>query len=155
MKIHVYEKAFLVLGALMLVSVLSALAYATVGMGIDLPTRAGEIDPTTVRTTPPFDEPGVRQTGADSYEVVILGQMWAFQPPEIHVPAGARVKIRATSADVIHGLAIEGTRVNLMLIPGQVTELEYTFDEPGEHLIICHEYCGRGHQEMGGKVIVE
>jgi cytochrome c oxidase subunit II len=155
MKIHVYEKAFLALGVAMLISFLAALGYATVGMGISLPSRAGEIDPTTVRTTAPFDDPGLRKTGPDSYELVILGQMWSFLPAEVHVPAGARVRIRATSADVIHGLAVEGTRINLMLIPGQVTELDYTFHEAGEHLIICHEYCGRGHQEMGAKLIVE
>lgn len=155
MKIHVYEKAFLYLGGIMLVTFLAALAFATVGMGINLPSRADEIDPTTVRTTAPFDNPGVRQIGPDRYEVVMYGQMWSFVPNEIRVPAGARLTFRTTSADVIHGLAIEGTRVNLMLIPGQVTELDYTFEKPGEYLLICHEYCGRAHHEMGGKVIVE
>ncbi|MDT8435386.1 MAG: cytochrome c oxidase subunit II [Gemmatimonadota bacterium] len=155
MKIHVYEKAFLYLSVLVLVTFLAALAFATVGMGISLPSRADEIDPRAVRTTAPFDQPGVRRTGANSYEVVVLGQMWAFVPNEIRVPAGAEITFRATSADVLHGLAIEGTRVNLMLIPGQVTEYTYTFEQPGEYLLICHEYCGRAHHEMGGKVIVE
>ncbi len=61
----------------------------------------------------------------------------------------------STSADVIHGLHIERTRVNVMLIPGQISKVEYTFDEPGEYLMICHEYCGSGHHLMYGKVIVE
>lgn len=155
MNMHVYEKAFLYLSGLVLVTFLAALAFATVGMGINLPSRADEIDPVAVRTTAPFDQPGVRQVGANTYEVVIYGQMWAFVPSEIRVPAGAEIRFRATSADVIHGLAIEGTRVNLMLIPGQVTEYVYTFQRPGEYLLICHEYCGRAHHEMGGKVVVE
>jgi cytochrome c oxidase subunit 2 len=42
-----------------------------------------------------------------------------------------------------------------MVLPGQVSELEYTFREAGEHLLICHEYCGAGHHAMAGKVIAE
>jgi cytochrome c oxidase subunit 2 len=97
----------------------------------------------------------VRQTGPNSYEVVVVAQMWSFTPSEIRVPEGAEVTIKATSTDVVHGLSIEGTRVNVMLLPGQITELKYTFKRAGEHLLICHEYCGRAHHMMGGSVIVE
>ena len=31
----------------------------------------------------------------------------------------------------------------------------YRFDEPGEYLLICHEYCGLGHHMMYGRIIVE
>jgi cytochrome c oxidase subunit 2 len=56
---------------------------------------------------------------------------------------------------VIHGLLVGGTRINVMLIPGQITRYSYTFDRPGEYLLMCHEYCGLGHHTMGGKVVVE
>lgn len=149
-----YERAFLVLSAVMLVLFLGALGFAATRLGIHLPSRAGELDPTEVRSTPPFDEPGVRRLGPSEYEVVMIGQAWAYQPREIEVPAGSRVTFRATSMDVIHGLHIEGTRVNVMLIPGQVTEITYTFDEPGTHYMICHEYCGAGHHNMYGTLTV-
>ena len=61
----------------------------------------------------------------------------------------------AAATDVIHGLHISGTRVNMMLIPGQISRNTYRFEQPGEHLLICHEYCGAGHHLMSGKVIVE
>jgi cytochrome c oxidase subunit II len=150
-----YERIFLCLGAGLLVLFLSALIYAAVGMGIHLPGQAGELDPRTVRNTPPFDSQGVRQVAPGRYEVVLIGQAWSFAPNEIHVPAGAEVRFRATSADVIHGFMLEGTRLNAMLIPGEITELVYRFEERGEHLLICHEYCGRGHHMMFGKVVVE
>ena len=108
-----------------------------------------------VYSTPPFDQPGVRQTGPNAYEAVIVSQAWAFNPSEIRVPAGADITFISTSIDVLHGLNVEGTRVNMMLIPGQVSRTVYRFDEPGEHLLICHEYCGVGHHTMYGKVIVE
>ena len=154
-RVHLYERAFLVLSALMLVVFLAALAYAAFEMGLHLPSRAGEIAPDAVQRTPPFDEPGVRQVGPGRYEAVVLARAWGFTPAEIRVPVGSAVTFRATSIDVVHGFNIEGTRVNMMLLPGQISELTYTFHEPGEHLLICHEYCGVGHQAMFGKVIAE
>jgi cytochrome c oxidase subunit II len=150
-----YERIFLALGAVLLVIFLGALGYAAVGMGMHLPGHAGDLDPRTVRETPPFDSPGVKEISPGRFDVVILAQAWSYTPAEIHVPVGARVTFRATSADVIHGFLLDGTRLNAMLIPGQVTQLEYRFDTPGEHLLICHEYCGTGHHLMSGKVIVE
>jgi cytochrome c oxidase subunit 2 len=155
MKVHTYEKAFLAVGILVLLTSGAALIYASVARGIHLPGVSGRIDPRRVYQTPPFDKPGVRQTGPGRYEAVVVSQTWAFVPPEIRVPVDAEVTFTATSVDVIHGFNIEGTRLNMMLIPGQISRNSYRFSEPGEHLVICHEYCGLGHHTMAGKVIVE
>ncbi len=149
------EKVFLSLAAAMLLVFLLALFYSAYAMGMHLPGRDGEINPTMVRETPPFDEPGLKQIEPGRYEAVFLGMAWAFQPREIRIPAGAEVTFITTATDVIHGFHIEGTRVNLMMIPGQIGRATYTFTEPGEHLIICHEYCGAGHHLMYATVIVE
>ena len=74
---------------------------------------------------------------------------------EITVPAGSRVTFELTSRDVVHGFKIDDTPINVMVVPGQISKVTTTFDEPGEYLIVCHEYCGGGHHAMFGKVIVE
>ncbi len=155
MNVHAYERAFLALSGVLLVAALAALLYAAAARDIHLIGHAEPIDPARVAVTPPFDRPGVRETGPNRYEVVIVGRTWFFTPNEIRVPAGAEVTFIATSGDVIHGLHVQNTRINLMLIPGQVARFTYRFREPGEYLLICHEYCGVGHHLMGGKVIVE
>lgn len=155
MKVHTYEKAFLAVGIVVLLSCLAALLYASVAMGIHLPGRAGRIDPRSVYRTPPFDHPGLRLVAPGRYEAVVVAQTWAFNPPVIRVPVGAEVDFTATTVDVIHGFNIEGTRLNMMLVPGQISRNSYRFTEPGEHLLICHEYCGLGHHTMSGRVIVE
>lgn len=155
MRIERYEKAFLMVGGVMLIVFLVALAYTSVAMGVSLPGRAGEIDPTTARSIAPFDAPGVRELGPGRYEVVMLGTAWAFQPSEVRIPAGSEVTFIATSTDVMHGIHVEGTRVNMMLIPGQISRNTYRFENPGEHLLVCHEFCGLGHHLMSGKVVVE
>lgn len=153
---EVYEKGFLALSALMLVAFLGALFYAAFAMDIQLPSEEEELSPTEVRQTEHFSEPGpgVYRTGPGEYEVVLLGSAWRFNPAEIEVPAGSRVTFVGTSADVLHGFHIEETRVNVMLIPGEVTRVSYTFSEPGHHDFVCHEYCGIGHHQMYGELTV-
>lgn len=155
MTIERYERLFLTLGGVLLVACLVALFAGSISSGIHLPGVEGRIDPLKVESTPPFDNPGVRQLGPNTYEVVVTGKAWQFNPKEIRVPVGADITFTATTMDVIHGFSIEGTRLNMMLIPGQISRNSYRFKRPGEYLLICHEYCGGGHHTMYGKVIVE
>jgi len=70
------------------------------------------------------------------------------------VPTNTPLTIRATSADVIHGILIEGTNVNTMLVPGYISVITAQFATPGEHLMPCQEFCSIGHEGMWGKVKV-
>jgi cytochrome c oxidase subunit 2 len=140
-----------VIPAVMLVLIL----YATFAVGVHVPGHEQIVDPKLIGQTAPFDNPGVFQRGAGSYEVVMVGQTWSFRPNEIRVPVGSHVTFTTTSQDVIHGLRIEKTNVNIMLVPGQVGRASAHFTQPGEYLLVCHEYCGLAHHTMFGKVIVE
>jgi cytochrome c oxidase subunit 2 len=157
-----YERIFLIACATVLVVFLAALGYSSAAMGIHLPTlnekiycEAGQKLRKAIRRTPPFNHIGVTEIAPGKYQAVIIGQTWSFTPDEIDVPVGAEIDFIATSSDVIHGFFIPGTRVNMMLIPGQVSESDYRFKKPGEYLLICHEYCGRLHHTMSGKVVVK
>ncbi len=155
MKIDRYEKIFMLLGVGVLTVGLIAIAISVFHYGLHVPRPDGRIAPTEVRATAPWDEPGVYETGDGEYEVIMLAETWRFVPDEVRVPAGSEVTFRMTSPDVVHGLLIEKTAVNVMIIPGQIAEVTHTFDEPGEHLFVCHEYCGTGHHLMSGRVVVE
>jgi len=155
MDIDRYERTWIIISAVVLAGLFGVLLYSYYGQGIHLVTDAGQILPRDVRTTPPFDEPGLRQVGPDEYDLVMVAQAWVFTPRQVTIPAGSTVNFRMTSADVIHGFKIPGTTINLMVIPGQVTEASYRFREPGEYLFVCHEYCGAGHHVMSGVITVE
>jgi len=102
-----------------------------------------------------LEPPGLTQTGTNSYRVVIEAFNWEFVPNEIRIPAGAELTIRAHSQQDFHGLAIMGTNVFLSLLRNEIAEATYTFDEPGEYLMWCSDYCGEGHGTMTGRIIVE
>ncbi len=151
---YLYESAWILPSVAIPVGMLVALVLTAFAIGIHLPGQTATVDPRQLAQTPPFDRPGLREVRPGQYEAVVIGQIWSFTPTEIQVPAGATVTFIATSRDVVHGFRIQGTTVNGMLIPGQVTRLTYRFLQPGEYLLICHEYCGVGHHGMYGRIRV-
>lgn len=155
MEVERYEKIWIVSSVVVLVAFLAAIAISVFAHGITLPGAESRFDPSAVLQKPPFDKPGVFEIGPGRYEVYLVGMIWSFAPNEIRVPAGATVTFRATSRDVTHGIQIQNTRLNLMLLPGLISTGTVTFNEPGEYLFLCHEYCGIAHHAMAGKVIVE
>jgi len=154
-RVEAYERAFLMVSAVMLIVFLGALTYAGTMHDVHLPGAGQRIDPRAIYKTPPFDHPAVHETPSGDVEAVITAQAWIYLPTEIHVPVNRQVRFILSSADVIHGFEIIGTNVNAMIIPGQVTQLTHTFRTPGEYRIVCHEYCGLGHHTMTAKVIVQ
>lgn len=80
---------------------------------------------------------------------------------ELHLPIGKLVTIDLTSAEtdpsqaVIHSFWAPEFRVKQDLIPGMVVPIHFKPTRIGTYRIICTEFCGLGHSDMVGKVIVE
>lgn len=155
MEINPYERVWIRITIAAVIVMLVAIALAGFGLGVQLPGEAGAIDPRTIANQAPFNEPGVYEMAPGKYQVIMVAQTWAFNPKEVRLPVGAEVTFKITSRDVTHGIMLEGTNVNIMILPGQISEVTYTFDRPGSFVYVCHEYCGVGHQAMSGTVIVE
>jgi cytochrome c oxidase subunit 2 len=154
MHVDFYEKVFLWLTIIVMVMFLVGIFIGVNVHGVNVPEPYARIDPQTLTETAPFDEPGVKEVSPGRYQVTFVAQMWRFIPGEVSVPVGSTVEFIVSSKDVIHGFWIGDTNVNAMVIPGEVTVVEHTFDEPGEYTIMCHEYCGLGHQTMAGVINV-
>lgn len=101
-----------------------------------------------------YEEPRVVKLDDKTYQVYAVAQMWQFQPSEIYIPVGSEVDFYVTSKDVVHGFNISEKNVNLMAVYGNIIKSTVKFDKPGVYKITCHEYCGVGHQNMQGQVIV-
>ena len=154
MKVHVYEKAWIAITVVLLIAFASSVLFTAAARGIHPPSHVETIDPTNVYGDGRFSALGVHDSGTE-VEVLMLAQIWAFLPGEVHVPVGRPVKFRVTSPDVIHGLEVVGANVNATVVPGYVTEVTTTFPRAGEYLVVCNEYCGVGHHAMSTKVVVE
>jgi cytochrome c oxidase subunit II len=70
------------------------------------------------------------------------------------VPAATPVKLSMISEDVIHSLFFPALRIKHDVLPGRYTELWFTADRPGTYHLLCAEFCGTAHSEMGGRIVV-
>ncbi|WP_442915545.1 hypothetical protein [Mangrovibacillus sp. Mu-81] len=77
-----------------------------------------------------------------------------YNPGEVEVPKNSKIKVIATTKDVIHGFEVAGTNINMMLEPGYISEYTTTLDKTVEFLIVCNEYCGVGHHTMQSMIKV-
>jgi len=155
--IHPIERIWIIISFVMIGVFAVAVLTAGFAYGFQLPVPDDRlVDPKLVATpgATAFGEPGLRPLSEGVMEARILAQTWVFLPKEITVPVGTKVTFLVTSKDVQHGLHLEGTNINFMVLPGQISKLSATFDTPGTYNFYCHEYCGVGHQTMYGQVIV-
>jgi cytochrome c oxidase subunit 2 len=155
MNVDFYEKLWMWFAAVVIVVFLTFTGVATFAYGIRPPSHIETIDPTQVMSDPRFAQPGVADNPDGSVTVTMIGGTFFWLPNPVTVPAGKRVTFRLTALDVTHGFQVTGTNINTMVVPGYVSQLTYTFERPGEYLVVCNEYCGTGHHTMGGKIVVE
>lgn len=155
MKVELYERIWMGIATVMIAAFVATIGYGAVGRSFRPPSHVETIDPKTVWQSPKFQPLGVVERADGSIEVRVIAHMFAFQKPEIRVPAGRPVTFRLTSVDVIHGFLIVGTNANTMVVPGYISQFTTVFHKAGEYLIVCNEYCGLSHHVMYARLIVE
>jgi cytochrome c oxidase subunit 2 len=104
----------------------------------------------------------VAPAGALEIQVTAKQWVWQFEYPngtrtinEIHVPVGKPVKLVMSSEDVIHGFYVPSFRIKADVLPNRYTALWFTPTREGVHLLMCTQYCGKGHSQMAGKIYVD
>lgn len=99
----------------------------------------------------------------DAYEINVTAQKWIWQfqyengarsTGNLHVPAGRPVKLIMSSNDVIHSFYVPDYRLKQDVVPGQYTEMWFNAPDTGRSTVYCTEYCGTGHSDMMGEIIV-
>lgn len=110
--------------------------------------------PTCLTDIKPFQKGELITHSPTHYEVHYVARMWEFDPQEVVLPVGSTIDIYVSTPDVTHGLILLGTDLNLMAVPGVVNYARVKFDRPGVHQLLCHEYCGTGHERMAANLRV-
>lgn len=97
------------------------------------------------------------QSEAPPTQIVELSaERFAFTPSEIKTRVGARLEIRVTSDDTIHGFRIVGTDLNVEVPKrgkGKATVM-FAPTAPGTYTFECSHTCGAGHSFMRGRIVV-
>jgi cytochrome c oxidase subunit II len=100
----------------------------------------------------------------ESEIIKAIGQQWFWtfehadgtkEIGELHVKKGVPYRFEVISQDVIHSFNIPDFTILMDAIPGRVNSVWNLFDQTGEYLIQCREYCGLLHYNMKAKLFVE
>ena len=98
------------------------------------------------RSSAQTDEPRV---------IDITDRRFAFEPAEIEATVGEHLQLVVRSEDGVHGLEIKKLKIKKE-VPrgGEPVTINFTATTEGTFPILCSEYCGKGHTDMTGKLIV-
>ena len=89
----------------------------------------------------------------------VIARRFEFEPATIEVTEGDRVRLLVRSADGPHGVEIKAFKVKKAVPrakPGDAPiTIEFVATSAGEFPILCSEYCGSGHKDMTGTLVVK
>lgn len=87
--------------------------------------------------------------------IEVVAKDYTFEPSEIEVAEGEPVRLVVKSGDGLHGFEIKRFKISKE-IPrgGDPVVIEFTPHEAGRFPILCSVYCGDGHDDMEGALVV-
>ena len=99
-----------------------------------------------------------RDAGSQTAEprvVEVVVRRFAFEPATIDAVEGERLRVLVRSADGPHGFEIKRFKVSKEVPRGtDPVPIEFTASEVGTFPILCSLFCGDGHDDMKGALVV-
>ena len=96
-----------------------------------------------------------QNTPTQPVEIKVTARRFEFEPRTITVQKGRPVRLIITAEDVEHGFAIKEFNINVKIAAKQTKIVEFTADRTGRFTFSCSVYCGDGHEDMTGELVVE
>jgi len=86
--------------------------------------------------------------------IKMVAKKFVFVPDVIHMKRGETVTLRLTAPEVPMGINLADFNVRADIVPGKTTSLDVTADKAGTFTFLCDVFCGSGHEDMSGTLIV-
>jgi cytochrome c oxidase subunit II len=91
----------------------------------------------------------------DGAQVIQLtAKKFEFSPAVIELKVGVPVVLEVTSLDRKHGFALPDFKIDEQVEPRGVTRIRFVPDRAGTFAFHCNVFCGSGHEDMGGTIMV-
>jgi cytochrome c oxidase subunit 2 len=98
---------------------------------------------------------GAAPQTAEPRIVEVVVRRYAFEPATIEAVEGERLRVLVRSADGPHGFEIKKFKVSKEIPRGtEPVAIEFTASEAGTFPILCSLFCGDGHADMKGSLVV-
>jgi cytochrome c oxidase subunit II len=86
--------------------------------------------------------------------VHMTARRFAYSPDVIAVEQGIPVVLELTSLDRDHGFSVPDLGLRIDVEPGKTASVRFVPEKAGTFLFHCDVFCGSGHEEMFGQIIV-
>ena len=86
--------------------------------------------------------------------ISVVAKKFEFVPGEIHVKQGETVTLQFTAPEVPMGFNLADLNLRTDIVPGKVATLQLTPDKTGSFTFLCDVFCGSGHEDMNGTLVV-
>jgi cytochrome c oxidase subunit 2 len=98
---------------------------------------------------------GLRARAQPAERVVkVVAKRYEFVPSEIRLAKGVPAVLELTSADVPMGFSAPDFHVRADILPGMVARVRLVPDKAGTFDFVCDVFCGSGHEDMSGTIVV-
>jgi len=98
---------------------------------------------------------GVASAVASEEQVIsVKAKTFEFAPSTITVKKGVPVVLELTSEDRVHGFNLSDFKVRAEVKPDGTSRVRFTPDKAGSFTFVCDVYCGEGHEDMSGTLVV-
>jgi cytochrome c oxidase subunit 2 len=106
-------------------------------------------------TSQPTNTPTQSSSSSAVKEFTMTAKKFDFTPSTITVSEGDKVKLTIIAQDVPHGFAIDELGIKQDITVGTPTTIEFIASKMGTFRFYCSLFCGSGHREMQGQLVVE
>jgi plastocyanin len=93
-------------------------------------------------------------TAVEAPAIRIVAKKFSFTPAEVRVKKGVPVVLELVSEDRVHGFNLPAFGLRRDVKPGEVTRVTITPEKAGIFPFHCDVFCGDGHDEMNGVLVV-
>jgi cytochrome c oxidase subunit II len=147
-----------------LIAIAAVLVFATPAYMRDSSRSTQEEQTKQAKTKPPAEAP--------PRVIAMTAKDFEFDPAEIHLKVGEKVRLQIISSDRTHGIHIsafpDGAKANTppglafifgedcwKLNKGVTVPVDIEATEPGTYSFLCCKSCGTDHKRMTGRIYVE
>ena len=86
--------------------------------------------------------------------IPVTARKFEFAPSEFALKLGEPVVLEFSAEDVHMGFDAPALGLHADIVPGRVVRVPCTPSKEGSFEFACDVFCGSGHEEMGGVIIV-
>lgn len=88
-------------------------------------------------------------------EIRISSKKFEFHPDRVTAKLGQPIVLVLTSEDRVHGFKMAELGIRADIVPGQETRVTLLPAKAGSYVFLCDVFCGDGHEDMEGTLVVE